>query len=209
MTDSLDTTSDAADPATTPMRRRSGGRPPQPPGGVGRLLLLAAVGGAVALALGTYGRVHTPTGDSITTLGFSAVLPMKAWVTTAAMAFGLLQLVSALWMWGRLPAAGDAPAWVAPAHRWLGTAAFLCTLPIAYHCLWSLGFRDTDTRVLVHSILGCAFYGAFVTKMLALRSNRLPSWSIPVVGGALVAVLTGIWMTSSLWYFTNIAFPGF
>lgn len=179
------------------------------PGGVGRLVGLAGVGGAVALAIGTYGRVHTPTGGMITTFGFSAVLPMKAWLTTGAVSLALLQLASALWMWGRLPTAGSAPAWVPTTHRWLGTVAFLLTLPVAYHCLWALGFRDTDTRVLAHSILGCAFYGAFVTKMLTLRSSRLPSWAIPVAGGALVAVLTGIWLTSSLWYFTTVDFPGF
>ncbi len=209
MTDSLDGISNSANPTDTAERPDAGPSRAMLPGRVGRLLGLAAIGGAVALAIGTYGRVHTATGDSITTLGFSAVLPMKAWLTTGAVSLALLQLISALWMWGRLPAAGSAPAWVPPTHRWLGTVAFLLTLPVAYHCLWSLGFRDTDTRVLIHSILGCAFYGAFVTKMLALRSSRLPSWSIPVVGGTLVAVLTGIWMTSSLWYFTNVAFPGF
>ena len=38
---------------------------------------------------------------------------------------------------------------------WRGQSfAFLATLPVAYHCLWSLGFNGghADTRVLVHSI---------------------------------------------------------
>ena len=78
----------------------------------------------------------------------------------------------------------------------------------AYHCLWALGFKDTDTRVLAHSILGCAFYGAFTTKMLVLRSDTAPRWALPVMGGALVAILTAIWLTSSLWFFTNVGFPG-
>jgi hypothetical protein len=29
------------------------------------------------------------------------------------------------------------------------------------------------------------------------------------MGGTLFAVLTGIWVTSSLWFFTNVEFPGF
>ena len=172
------------------------------------LLIAAGVGGAVAIALGTYGRVHSPTGEAIVTFGFPAVLPMKAWVTTGAATLGLAQLATALWMWGRLPFAGAAPSGLGATHRWLGTAAFVLTLPVAYHCLWSLGFQSTSTRVLLHSVLGCLFYGAFVTKMLVLRSERLPGWALPAAGGLLVTTLSLIWTTSSLWFFTEIGFPG-
>lgn len=172
------------------------------------LIVAAGVGALVALSLGTYGRVHEATGQAIATFGFPAVLPMKAWLTTGAALLALGQLVSALWMWGRLPFAGSAPASVAAAHRWLGTTAFLLTLPVAYHCLWALGFQDTSARVLAHSVLGCLFYGAFVTKMLVLRAENLPGWALPAVGGTLVAGLSLIWMTSSLWFFTEIGFPG-
>ena len=172
------------------------------------LIIAAGSGGLVALSLGTYGRVHDATGLGIATFGFPAVLPMKAWFTTGAATLAIGQLLSALWMWGRLPSAGPAPAGVATAHRWLGTAAFLLTLPVAYHCLWALGFQTTTTRVLAHSILGCAFYGAFTTKMLVLRAKNLPGWVLPTAGGTLVALLSLIWMTSSLWFFTEIGFPG-
>ena len=167
------------------------------------LLVAAAAGGAVALALGAYGRIHDPTGEPISTLGFSTLLAMKAWTTTAAAALGLAQGLSAAWLWGRLPGAGPAPGGVAAAHRWTGTVAFLLTLPVAYHCLWALGFQDTTPRVLAHSLLGCAFYGALVTKLLLLRVERLPGWALPLAGGGLLAVLTGLWLTSSLWYFTT------
>ncbi|HEX6422062.1 MAG TPA: DUF6529 family protein [Acidimicrobiales bacterium] len=179
-----------------------------PPSSAGPLVAAALAGGAVALALGTYGRVHEPTGDSIATFGFPAVLPMKAWFGTVAFTLALAQLASALALWGRLPGVTRAPRWLAPAHRWSGTAAFVVSLPVAYHCLWSLGFQDTDTRVLAHSLAGCAFYGAFATKLLALRIERLPGWALPVVGGSLVTALTAVWLTSSLWFFTNVGFPG-
>ncbi len=194
--------------ATTPTHTESTATIDPRPTSIAPLLVAAAVGAAVALGLGTYGRVHEPTGQAIATFGFPAVLPMKAWFTTAAATLGLAQLGSALWLWGRLPLVGAAPDGLGAAHRWLGTAAFLFTLPVAYHCLWALGFQDTTTRVLVHSLLGCAFYGVFATKMLVLRSDRLPGWSLPAVGGLLVTVLTGIWLTSSLWFFTNVGFPG-
>jgi Family of unknown function (DUF6529) len=168
------------------------------------LLVAAAAGAAVSLAVGTYGRVHQPTGEAITTLGFPTMLSMKAWFATGAAALGVGQLLSALWLWGRLPFAGAAPSWLGGVHRWSGTAAFVLTLPVAYHCLWALGFQDTSARVLAHSVLGCAFYGVFATKMLVLRSRRLPGWTLPTAGGLLVAVLTGLWLTSSLWFFTNV-----
>ncbi len=172
------------------------------------LLVAAAAGAALALSLGVYGRLHTPTGDTIWDFGFPSLLAMKSWFTTIAAVLGLTQAATAAWMFGRLPGVGPAPASVAPVHRWSGTLAFFFTLPVAYHCLWALGFRDTDTRVLVHSILGCAFYGALATKLLLLRSKRLPGWALPLAGGLLVSILTGIWFTSSLWFFTNFGFPG-
>jgi hypothetical protein len=162
----------------------------------------------VAVALGTYGRVHDPTGESIATFGFPAVLPMKAWFATGAFVLVLAQLTSALAMWGRLPGVRTRPAWLALVHRWSGTAAFVVSLPVAYHCLWSLGFQDTGARQLVHSLFGCAFYGAFTTKLLALRIERLPGWALPAIGGLLVTCLTTVWLTSSLWFFTNVGFPG-
>ena len=172
------------------------------------LLTAAAIGGAVAISLGVYGSVHDGTGETIWQFGFPTMLSMKAWVTTAAAVLALAQGATALWMWGRLPGTGAAPAWAAPAHRWLGTAAFVLTLPVAYHCLWALGFRTTDTRVVAHSILGCAFYGAFTTKMLVLHSRRMPPWALPYAGALLVVLLAAIWTTSSLWFFTTIGFPG-
>jgi hypothetical protein len=187
-------------------------RPPLPESrsasGTWPLVAASIAGGAVALALGTYGNVHEPTGDSIATFGFPAVLPMKAWFATAVFALALAQLVSALALWGRLPGVRSAPGWLAPVHRWSGTAAFVVSLPVAYHCLWSLGFQDTDARVLAHSLVGCVFYGAFATKLLALRIDGLPRWALPVIGGLLVTCVTVLWLTSSLWFFTNVGFPG-
>src|SRR3990170_1715717 len=111
-------------------------------------------------------------------------------------------------MYGKLPLRA-APGWVGPTHRISGRLAFIVSLPVAYHCLWSLGFQDTDTRVLVHSLAGCFFYGAFTAKMLWLRSPSLPGVLLPVVGGAVFTSLVAIWLTSSLWFFDNFGFPSF
>ncbi|MEM7285295.1 MAG: DUF6529 family protein, partial [Actinomycetota bacterium] len=58
------------------------------------------------------------------------------------------------------------------------------------------------------SLLGCAFYGVFTTKMLVLHSRRVPEWALPLAGAALVTVLVAIWLTSSLWFFRTVGFPG-
>jgi hypothetical protein len=180
----------------------------RPVSSVRPLLLAAGAGAAVSLSAGVYGRLHAPTGQAIVDFGFPSVISMKAWLATGAFVLAMGQLTSALWMWGRLPWVGTKPTWLPTLHRWSGATAFLLTLPVAYHCLWALGFEDTDARVLTHSILGCAFYGAFTTKLLVLRSDRLPGWALPLVGGTVVALLTGLWLTSSLWYFSSVGFPG-
>jgi hypothetical protein len=133
------------------------------------------------------------------------MLPMKAWLTTGAFALVIVQVLTALSMWGRL--GSRTPAWISPLHRWSGTAAFVLTLPVAFHCVWSLGFATDSTRTFVHSLGGCAFYGVFAAKMLALRLRGLPSWTLPVLGGVLAAILTGIWFGAALWYFTRTGVP--
>ncbi|WP_165984498.1 DUF6529 family protein [Streptomyces sp. YIM 98790] len=182
--------------------------PAAPVRGTVPLLAITLSGALIAVALGAYGSTHTPTGRPLAlVVGFHSMLTMKVWLATAAAGLAFFQLVSAAWMWRRLPGAGEPPAWLGPAHRWSGTAAFLLSLPAAYHCLWSLGFSTFDTRTAVHSVVGCAFYGAFATKMLALRVRRLPGWALPVAGGLLFAALMTAWATSSLWYFGQPGVP--
>jgi hypothetical protein len=173
-----------------------------------RVIVPLLAGAAVAVSLGAYGSVHDPTGETITTLGFSGMINMKVWLTTGAATLALVQLATALRMYGRL-GSGPAPGWVAPLHRGSGGVAVLLSLPVAYHCLWSLGFSSYDTRTLTHSLLGCAFYGAFVAKILALKMRGLPGWALPVFAGLTFAAVMGLWLTSSLWFFRTVGFPEF
>jgi hypothetical protein len=70
-----------------------------------------------------------------------------------------------------------------------------------------LGFATTSTRVLLHSIAGCAFYGAYAAKMLGLRVRGLPGWTLPVLGGLVFASLVLVWLTSALWFLTRSGLP--
>jgi Family of unknown function (DUF6529) len=170
-----------------------------------RLLLAAAVGAAVALSLGIYANVHDPSQRLVFTLFFSSTIAMKVWLATVVVALGAVQVVLALWLYGRLPWA--APEWVGPAHRICGRLTFLVSLPVAYHCLWSLGFEDNNARVLAHSLLGCAFYGAFAAKVTIVRSRGLPAVALPIAGGLTFAILVAAWYTSGLWFIRHNGFP--
>ncbi|MEJ3655154.1 DUF6529 family protein [Actinomycetes bacterium KLBMP 9759] len=159
-------------------------------------------GALVAVTLGVYGRLHEPTFFSVNVAGFSSPGSVKAWLTTAAFLLTLVQLGSALVMWGKVPRV-RAPSWIGGLHRWSGRLAVVLTVPVAVHCLYALGFDAYSPRVLAHSLLGCFFYGTFVTKMLVLTRPSTPAWVLPVVGGLTFTGLTGLWLTSSVWFFTT------
>jgi uncharacterized protein DUF6529 len=161
-----------------------------------------AIGILVAVALGVYGRIHEPAAVSVNVAGFSSPGAVKSWLATAAFLLALVQLGSALVMWGKVPGVA-APWWIGGLHRWSGRLAVLATVPVAVHCLYALGFDWSSPRTLVHSLLGCFFYGVFVTKMLLLSRPNLPGWSLPVIGGLTFSALTGLWLTASVWFFTT------
>lgn len=179
--------------ASHAVRRRPG------PGGV---LSCAAVGSLVAVGLGVYGRVHEPTFFAINLAGFSSGLAAKSWLATVAFLLVLVQLGSAMVMYGRIRSIAAGP-WVAALHRWSGRAAVLLTVPVAVHCLYALGFQTGTLRTLLHSLFGCFFYGTFVTKMLLLQRSHTPRWSLPLLGGMVFTAMTALWLTSSVWFFTT------
>src|SRR3954463_14190331 len=109
-----------------------------PSGSSSRLVGAPRVGAGVALTLGIYGHVHDPSGKLVFTLFFSSTISMKVWLGTIAAGFAVIQVLLAIWLYGKLP--WDPPDWVGNVHRISGRLAFLVSLPVAYHCLWSLGF---------------------------------------------------------------------
>jgi len=59
-------------------------------------------------------------------------------------------------------------------HRWSGRTAILLTIPVAYHCIFLLGFGTYDTRVYIHSLLGSVIYGALIAKVILVHSGGFP-----------------------------------
>ncbi len=136
---------------------------------------------------------------------FSDILHMKIWLATLALVLALAQLVTAARIYRILhfPPPGRFYNFV---HRWSGRTAIVLTVPVAYHCIFLLGFGTYDIRVYVHSLLGSAIYGAFIAKLIVVRSKGFPGFALPAAGGVLFAIILGLWLTSALWFFKTVGF---
>ena len=147
------------------------------------------------------------TYTDIVTSVFSAPIVFKVWFATAAVILAAVQVLTGARIFGKLERVVRIPRpTVNRVHRWSGRLAFLCTLPVAFHCIFILGFETTDARVLAHSIAGSFVYGVLAVKLFFVHDRAHPRWVLPVVGGTTAAVLTTLWATSALWYFTNVRF---
>lgn len=176
-------------------------RDPIQPDASARLLVVPALAGVlVALALGIYGRLHSPTGVAVEVIGFSNGATVKTWLATVAVVCAVVQVGSSLVMYRKVPRIGS-PWWMRVVHRWSGRIAFIFTVPVVVHCVYALGFQTYSPRVIVHSIAGCLFFGAFTVKMLSLTRRGLPGWVLPVLGGLAFTVLVAVWFTSAFWFF--------
>src|SRR6476619_6358767 len=144
---------------------------------------------------------HDPRSKGYFRLFFSDPIHLKAGFATAAVVLGCFQLFTAAWIFHKLP--WTKTPWVNAVHRWSGRLAFAFTLPVAYHCIFKLGFRDPSTRVFAHSLLGCAVYGAFAAKVTIVRLHRFPRPVLPIAGALLFATLIGVWYTSAVWLYTS------
>src|SRR6266404_5062688 len=140
---------------------------------------------------------HSPRSKGYFRLFFSDPVHLKAGFATAAAVLACFQLFSAAWIFRKLP--WRKPAWINPAHRWSGRLAFAFTLPVAYHCIFKLGFQHPDGRVLAHSLFGCAVYGGYAAKEMNVRLHGFPRLVLPLAGATLFTILIDVWYTSALW----------
>ena len=122
---------------------------------------------------------------------------MKAWLATAVALLACAQLFTAAWIYRKLPF--DKPAWVNPVHRWTRAARPSCSRCRSPTTASSgSASRARRTASSLHSLAGCAFYGAYVAKVLIVKMKRYPVWVIPTAGGLLFTVLITVWYTSAL-----------
>ncbi len=178
------------------------GTPEHRVAGAVALVVPVLAGLAASLVLGLYAGLHHPHPVRATLPGFSGPLQLKTWLCTLALVLAVVQVVTAAGIFGRF---GDAP-WAAPVHRWSGRLAVLVLLPVIAHCLYALGFGLESPRVLIHSLAGCLFFGAFVAKMLVLPRRDVPGWAVPLLGSLLTVMVVLAWLTSALWFFRTFGF---
>ena len=150
--------------------------------------------------------VNSTYSDIVTSV-FSTTIAAKVWLASIAFALAIVQVSTGARIFGKLERVIPlSPSVVSPIHRWSGRLAVLFTLPVAFHCIFILGFRTTDARVLIHSIVGSFVFGVIVVKLFMVHSRKYPGWALPLAGGTLFAVLVTLWATSAGWYFTSVRF---
>src|SRR5258708_4815670 len=172
-----------------------------------RVALIGVLGGAVAVVLYMSGRAHTASYVGLFGATGLGVYRLKSALATVALGLAVVQVLLALWIYRKLPLAGRAPKPIRRTHRVIGFVAVAVTVPVAIHCFMAYGVVLTDARVMIHSIAGCVFYGAFVAKVLLVQSKRLPGWALPVAGGLLALLIALLWYTSALWYYNGYSVP--
>lgn len=180
---------------------------PEAPARTSRLLWPVLIGALVAVALGVYGGNHKGKSIVFRVSGFENLIKVKSWLAVVVFVFLLVQVVSALILYGRIRFPGSptgSPSWIGALHRWSGRLAFWIAVPVGVFCLYGIGFQAYTTRVLAHSLFGCLFFGVFVIKMLALTKRGLAGWVLPVLGGTVFTILAGAILTSAAWYFTTV-----
>jgi len=147
------------------------------------------------------------TYTDVVTSVFSTPIAFKAWFASIAATLAVVQVLTGARIFGKLERIVriQRPT-VNRVHRWSGRLAILASLPVAFHCIFILGFQTTDARVFAHSLLGTFVYGVFVAKVWYVHDPDHPRWLVPVAGSTLFTILIALWSTSSLWYFTEVRF---
>lgn len=169
-------------------------------------------GAIVALGLGVYAAVHEPTGRDFVLTGFESSGAWKSSLASVTVVLFIVQVTMGLRMTGRYGPSLPAPAWMRDLHRIVGSAAFGVSLPVAFHCLWVLGYRGDDPAVVAHSLLGFTAYGLYTAKVLAVRRGTDglgtadgggTQWVVPVLGVALGTTMIALWWSSALVYWVS------
>lgn len=162
-----------------------------------------AAGAAVALFLGVYAAVHEPTGRDFVLTGFSDAAAWKSALASLTAFLFVVQTTLGLRIAGRLGPRQAPPPWAAELHRLVGTVAFGCSLPVVFHCIWTLGYRGDDTRVALHGVLGCVAYGLYVVQVLSPAPADRPHRPSAVIGSLLGLCVLGVWWTSAYVHYTG------
>ena len=76
---------------------------------IGPVVIAFALGTAVSIGLGVYGRLHTPSGHGVNIAGFSSGAAAKSALASVVLALAILQAVTAMGLYGRSGGPGLGP----------------------------------------------------------------------------------------------------
>ena len=145
----------------------------------GYAFIALAAGAAVAVALGVYGREHTPTGEAIVTFGFGGLASMKVWLSVIVGVLGVLQLTTALWMYGYLglsAPSGLAGCYLTVMGSLVGFSAFGWLVKVSTPARLS---TTAYVNPVVAVILGWALLGETLTPRALGGAWAGPTWASP------------------------------
>ena len=133
-----------------------------------------AVGAAVSVALGAFSVVHEPTGRDFVLYGFDSATGWKNALTLVVAVLLIAQAAIGFKLAGLLGLRATTRPWLLELRRLIATLAVGFSLPIAFHCVWVLGFGDDSPLIALHSILGCIAYGCVVAALWPDHRKRAP-----------------------------------
>ena len=122
-------------------------------------------GAAVAVALGVYSVLHQPTGRDFVLYGFESAASWKNALTLVVAVLLTAQAALGFKSAGLFGLRATTRRWLLEFRRLLATLAVGFSLPVAFHCVWVLGFGSDSPFITLHSILGCIAYGCVVAAM--------------------------------------------
>jgi len=132
---------------------------------------------------------------------------LKSVVTSVVLA---LALVQALWMAqvrGYVRLLPFAKRRLRQWHRWGGIAVLVLTLTVAVVCVFGIGGRYVyySPRALAHAVMGALAILVLLLKVaIANRFRRYVRFTL-ALGAAAGLLILGIFVTSALWYFVQVA----
>lgn len=133
-----------------------------------------AAGAAASVALGAYSVVHEPTGRDFVLYSFDS---SAEWKNALTLVVALLLIAQAAIGFKLAGLFGLRPAgrpWLSELRRLIATVAVGLSLPVAFHCVWALGFTSDSPMGALHSILGCIAYGCVVAALRPDDPKRAP-----------------------------------
>ncbi len=124
-----------------------------------------AAGAAVSPALGAYSVVHEPTGRDFVLYGFDSAAGWKNALTLVVAVLLVAQAAIGFKLAGLFGLRPTGRPWLSELRRLIATVAVGLSLPVAFHCVWVLGFDSDSPMGALHSILGCIAYGCVVAAL--------------------------------------------